>query len=306
MIHPDLKSLFDFIADGAAPAALQDFILAHPDLDLDGDVSDDGDEGWSAFAEIICRGDLAVVDVFLSHAPDRVAVNHVCAGGCTAIMSLISNPEEGDSDAIFRRLLAHPLVSLDFAVRTNFILYGWVAFACAACRSLRNMKLLVASGKPLGWSPGDLLPNNASIAPLPLRDVMIRSPFSNKIPDLQQRLESLDCFVADPDLARHSARLEFAAEHRLVVSTFDALCLPALALDLFAAVVFVCDGLLRLRDFENLTDSAGHSRLVALVSRLPLELQMVLCHRVAGSARLIILTADSDPAFRHLAHHFSC
>jgi len=42
-------------------------------------------------------------------------------------------------------------------------------------------------------------------------------------------------------------------------------------------------------------------RFFEIAARLPLELQMVLCNRMYGSPRSLILTTHLDPAFRCLA-----
>ena len=71
--------------------------------------------------------------------------------------------------------------------------------------------------------------------------------------------------------------------------------------DLFALVIFLCDGLL--------TTSAGSSaspshekavRFFQSVQCLPMELQMVLCNRAFGAGKDHILTKHSEPAFKKL------
>ena len=68
--------------------------------------------------------------------------------------------------------------------------------------------------------------------------------------------------------------------------------------DVYAHVVFVADGLLRVRLKERLSPTA---RFFLIAGRLPLELQMTLCYRVLCSARLFVPAADSEPAFKRLA-----
>ena len=72
------------------------------------------------------------------------------------------------------------------------------------------------------------------------------------------------------------------------------------AAEMFALVVFVSDGLLQVTHQDQSTPSLA-ARFLAMAVRLPLELQMVLCHRVVGSAKESILGRDSEPAFRNLA-----
>ena len=67
---------------------------------------------------------------------------------------------------------------------------------------------------------------------------------------------------------------------------------------MFALVVFVSDGLLEIKDTTTRTPAA---RFFSIARRLPLELQMMLCHRVVGSAKEIISGKDSEVAFKELA-----
>jgi len=64
---------------------------------------------------------------------------------------------------------------------------------------------------------------------------------------------------------------------------------------LFALVVFYTDG------FLTLNGTGNTQRFFEIASRLPLELQMVLCSRALGSAKNVITSAMSEPAFRALA-----
>jgi len=63
---------------------------------------------------------------------------------------------------------------------------------------------------------------------------------------------------------------------------------------LFALVVFHSDS------FAVINERTAHSytrRFFRITSQLPLDLQMVLCNRVFGSPRDIILLRDSEPGF---------
>jgi len=72
-----------------------------------------------------------------------------------------------------------------------------------------------------------------------------------------------------------------------------------LAAEVFAIVVFVCDGLLQVSQSTNAATPAA--RFVFIASQLPLELQMVLCCRLAGSLKENIRGEDSEAAFMWLA-----
>jgi len=74
------------------------------------------------------------------------------------------------------------------------------------------------------------------------------------------------------------------------------------AAEIFGMVVFVSDGLLQVTQIIQSTATAA--RFFSIISHLPLELQMVLCYRVAGSSQEIISGKDSEMAFRELAKRF--
>jgi len=74
--------------------------------------------------------------------------------------------------------------------------------------------------------------------------------------------------------------------------------LDALAAEMFALVVFVSDGLMQINDT---TTPSPAARFFTIATQLPLELQMVLCHRLVGSARENIPGKDSEVAFKELA-----
>jgi len=95
----------------------------------------------------------------------------------------------------------------------------------------------------------------------------------------------LERFTANPAQVQYELRVELG--------------LPAsLASELFAVVVFLCDDLLKIRHVETQT-SAG--RFFSIAAMLPMELQMLLCHRVVGSTKQNILSRDSEHSFRLLA-----
>jgi len=73
--------------------------------------------------------------------------------------------------------------------------------------------------------------------------------------------------------------------------------LDELAAEVFALTVFLCDELLHLKP----TLDTAATRFFAIAKKLPMELQMVLCHRVVGSMKQNILRKDSEAAFKSLA-----
>jgi hypothetical protein len=73
--------------------------------------------------------------------------------------------------------------------------------------------------------------------------------------------------------------------------------------DLFAIIIFLCEDFLRMKS----PSTGAHNpttRFFNIALRLPMELQMVLCHRAYGSSRENIPSQDSEMAFRDLANVF--
>jgi len=95
----------------------------------------------------------------------------------------------------------------------------------------------------------------------------------------------LERFKSDAAKTRHAVRVELGF-------------LDDLAAEVFALVVFVSDGLLHVNDSTTTTPAA---RFFSIATRLPLELQIVLCHRQVGSDKEIIPGKDSEMAFKELA-----
>jgi len=96
----------------------------------------------------------------------------------------------------------------------------------------------------------------------------------------------LEKFKSDATQTRHAVRVELGL-------------IDELAAEMFAMVVFVSDGLLKIKNLVDSTPAAA--RFFNIATQLPLELQMVLCYRVVGSAEEIISGKDSEVAFRSLA-----
>jgi len=99
----------------------------------------------------------------------------------------------------------------------------------------------------------------------------------------------LERFRGDPVETRRDVRVELGCEDDL-------------AAEIFALVIFVSDGLLEIRrKISRKTCLPNRARVFAIATRLPIELQMVLCYRMVGSAREIIPFKESELAFRELA-----
>ena len=94
----------------------------------------------------------------------------------------------------------------------------------------------------------------------------------------------LEKFQENPEETRHLVRVE--------LGWYDEA-----AVEIFALMVFVSDELLQLK----VTTPTPATRFFSIARRLPLELQMIICHRVVGSPKEIIRAQDSESAFKSLA-----
>jgi len=109
-------------------------------------------------------------------------------------------------------------------------------------------------------------------------------------------------FKDHPDETRYQVRLELG-------------CLDKLSADIFSLVVFLCDDLLQLKNRDVATITTAHTsvfptvsptrngtvKFLTIMGKLPMELQMIICHRVVGSAGMNISSRTAEFAFRQLA-----
>ena len=97
----------------------------------------------------------------------------------------------------------------------------------------------------------------------------------------------LERFMANPTQTRHELRVKLGV-------------LDELAAEVFALTVFfLCDDLLQFKPAA--ASDADPLRFFTIAKKLPIELQMILCHRVVGSRKQNILRKDSEFAFKSLA-----
>ena len=105
----------------------------------------------------------------------------------------------------------------------------------------------------------------------------------------------LERFLANPSQTRHELRVKLGV-------------LNELAAEVFALTVFLCDDLLQLKPAiitTTVTTPLPAVRFFAIATRLPMEVQMILCHRGVGSMKQNILLKDSEAAFKSLARLLS-
>jgi len=150
----------------------------------------------------------------------------------------------------------------------------WTAY----CGCDEVVEWLIASGSDLGdiknkkgkWDGKDF--NSLEIARRE-RNTEVRS--------------TLERFMANPVLTRHELRVKLGM-------------LDALAAEVFALTVFLCDDLLQLKPDLGATSELA-LRFFVIASKLPMELQMILCYFTVGSTKQNILRRDSEAAFKSLA-----
>jgi len=96
----------------------------------------------------------------------------------------------------------------------------------------------------------------------------------------------LERFLANPALTRFEIRANLGV-------------LDELAAEVFALVVFLCDELLQFKSASHPATAPDHAaasatRFFVISSKLPMELQMILCHRAVGTMQNIILKLPSN------------
>ena len=100
-------------------------------------------------------------------------------------------------------------------------------------------------------------------------------------------LPFIERLVADPKQVRYEVCLEFNFPE-------------ALTADLFAMTVLLCDDFLRLNE-----TASSASRFFNIAKQLPIELQMIVCHRAHGSGKDNIKSKVFEPAFKHIVKEMS-
>jgi len=155
-----------------------------------------------------------------------------------------------------------------------------------ACRRdrLEVLQLLLASGRKISWG-----------AP---SDTNYFSPHR-----VAARFEAARCVRLLKRITENEVRTRCEVRRELGL-------LGAVIADLYALIVFTCDGLLTFKVPENAVPSLAlqslkDRRFLMMASGLPMELQMLLCHRALYSLAHNIPARESDPAFMRLAAWYS-
>ena len=147
------------------------------------------------------------------------------------------------------------------------------------------VKWLIASGKDLGDlnKTGKYWDSNEYTA--------IEAARNAYIDNHTETISLLENLMVNPIQTGHQIRVELGLQDEL-------------AAEVFALTVFLCDDQFQLNSTSaaapnSITTTA--SRFFVIASKLPMELQMVLCHRAVGSMKQNVLEKDSEAAFKALA-----
>jgi len=255
-------------------------------------------------------GHVAVVASLLSDNPE-INVNWADTRKWTALYIACRNKHV----EVVKLLLAHPHINVN--VKTH---YGQTPFSWA-CRdgSVSVARLLLQDARvditltdqetgghsPLwlaAWSGKHRVIKWLIASGRDLGDMSLKGKFKNHdvwrdytALEIARKLKRekvvslLGRFMVNPTRIRHAVRVKLGV-------------LDALAAEVFALVVFLCDGLVQLKQAHHpaTTDDVA-ARFFAIIKRLPMELQMILCHHAVCSMKQNILRKDSEAAFKALA-----
>jgi hypothetical protein len=237
----------------------------HPDLD----VNWKDETGWTALHYTCDSGHAEVVKLLLAHP--SIDVNAQTVAGSTPFLLSCSNSQE----SVMKLLLNDFRVDIILPDNNKRCTSLWLATCWG---HLKVIELLIASGRDLG----DLNQKEEWV------DAFAALEYSRR-DDNAEVVSLLETFIANPQLVRYQVREKLGM-------------LDEMAAEIFALVIFACDGLLRLKSTSVApTTFLPASRFFAMAARLPMELQMILCCHVVGSMKQNILRKDSEPAFKSLA-----
>jgi len=221
-----------------------------------------GGNGWTLLHCACCDDSrFAVIPLLLADPDINVNVKDDIGGATPFYYACNGRP------SCVREMLKDPRVKVN--ERNHF--GSTPLFRAAANGPLDVIRWWIASGREMDLgTPGDIKKT----------DAIGRAKKSGKT----EVVTLLERFKSDAARTRHATRVELG-------------CLGELAAEMFSLVVFVSDGLLQVND----TPLSPAARFFYITTQLPLELQMVLCFRVVGSAKEIITGKESELAFGTLA-----
>jgi len=253
------------------------YLMAHPRVDVNRKQKETATPLCAAASE----GHREVIDVLL--ADPRVEVNEPWQESTTPFYMACA---EGHEDVV-ATMLTHPRVDANRPKADNSSPL-WIA---SQGGHLRVVQVLLASARTIDtkraskWN-GKQAADHAHWASTQAKwpDVPYDDPAKRKR-DCPLIMDLILSYEINPASQRHHLRRQPGVREHYIGHTF-------------ALVVFYTDGFVRVK---RLRWFSSINRFMKICSHLPLDLQMVLCNRMFGCARDIILTKDSEPGFRWLA-----
>lgn len=222
--------------------------------------------GWTALHVACNEGHDEVVSLLLAHP--RIDVNQKDGNGETPFLKGCANGSTACIRLLFKDHRVIPNQPRDDGYTPLF----WAAFK----GNLDVIRWWIVSGREMDLGePG----NETTDAIEGAREE-----------DHAEVISLLERFRDHPEDTRHALRVELG-------------WVDEMAAGVFALTVFLCDGLLECKA-KAPKASARRTRFFQMIKVLPMEVQMVMCHRVAGSMGTNIPTVDSEVAFRSLAKAF--
>ena len=241
----------------------------HPEIDVNWTNPDNYQ--WTPLHAASRYGHVEVVKLLLAHP--NINVNLKNRDGQT---SFLLGCHRGRLSVV-RMLLKDPRVDVTLDDNDGCTPLWWASW----CGERKVIEWLIASGRDLGdiGVKGNFRGNNLTALE------MARHEQSDAVSVLEK-------FIANPAQTRHELRVKLGVS-------------AALAAELFAVVVFLSDDLLQPRPaLATIIAASAATRFFAITSKLPMELQMILCHRVVGSMKQNILYKDSESPSNHLRSVF--
>jgi hypothetical protein len=238
--------------------------ILEEDKDINVNSKDDG--GWTALHWACTNNYDRIVAMLLAH-PD-IDVNQKTHSRITPFWLAC---RKGNTLCV-RSLLKDERVLVNEPSNYRYTSLYWAAYF----GYLETIKWLIASGREVNLGePGDE------------HSDAIGGAEANEKPEVVSLLEK---FRDHQTQTRHEIRIELGWFNEK-------------AAELFSMVIFLCDGLMELKD-RNLSGKK-EIRCFNVARKLPMEIQMVLSHRVAGSMVMNIPVAQRELGFKNLVKELS-
>ena len=249
-------------------------LSTHPDLD----VNHAPTAGFTPLHNAVMRGHHAVVKFLLQHP--QVNLNATDSVLKTPLLRACQRRQL----EIVKLLANHPRVDVNLPDRLNATPLWHVCFN--PC--IQAVKILLACGKDLDLTVAALMDDQGVDTETRATTLEVAKASEADIAALLER------FMADPALVRHELRTSLQDPRALLVN-------------LYSLLVFLSDGLLHLDPAKKGRGQREKQarRFFKIGQRLPIELQMVLCHKVYGSSREIVVAKEAEAGFKTLAKTLS-